>query len=279
MIVPGRVNDAQTSISSPNRSSSSSNSFYYSPAAALTAASVWGSAFSSTSTSTASNTLSKSYPTSLPPQASFAYPPTPPIDMKSDVTNQQQQQQDNYHSIQSASDLSTNSGGHAPSAATPLPGMHSLGNKDHTSSSDHLISTLGLAAASYPTTVAARKIQEGMANNLTSPPQDNLAPPTSTPSSNSSSSYPYFNSAASASDLSSPLYGSYSTTGMFSSKSLQPSRARTKSRSANAGKAMWKFKVINLMIHCPLLIALWAALHILLSCFKSLTLLLRYNKN
>jgi hypothetical protein len=130
-------------------------------------------------------------------------------------------------------------------------------------SSDHLMSSLGFT---HYTTIGVRKLPEGnhhphhhhqhggsshptslspipnYSSLVTSPSPVTtiLAPVTShvtystTLAPSSSSAYPYFTSPSSV-DLSSPLYGSYSTTGVFSSKTLQPSRPRSKAR-ANTGK-------------------------------------------
>ena len=127
-------------------------------------------------------------------------------------------------------------------------------------SSDHLMSSLGF---SHYTTIGVRKLPEGnhlsgssshptslspipnYSSMVTSPsPVTTILAPVTThatysttmaPSSSSTTSaYSYF-AAPSSVDLSSPLYGSYTTTGVFSSKTLQPSRPRSKAR-ANAGK-------------------------------------------
>jgi hypothetical protein len=125
-------------------------------------------------------------------------------------------------------------------------------------SSDHLMSTLGFT---HYTTIGVRKLPEGNAHHggsshptslspipnysslVTSPsPVTTILAPVTTHAtysttiapSSSSSAYSYFTSPSSV-DLSSPLYGSYSTTGVFSSKTLQPSRPRSKAR-ANTGK-------------------------------------------
>ena len=126
-------------------------------------------------------------------------------------------------------------------------------------SSDHLMSSLGF---SHYTTIGVRKLPEGnhsgssahptslspipnYSSLVTSPsPVTTILAPVTThatysttlaPSSSSTTSaYSYFATPSSV-DLSSPLYGSYTTTGVFSSKTLQPSRPRSKAR-ANAGK-------------------------------------------
>jgi len=110
------------------------------------------------------------------------------------------------------------------------------------------MSSLGL---SHYSSLGMRKLPEGnglsslptclspLPTYSSSPVTTILSPVTthatySTTTAPSSSGYPYFSSSPSI-DLSSPLYGSYSTTGVFSSKTLQPSRPRSKAR-ANTGK-------------------------------------------
>ena len=135
------------------------------------------------------------------------------------------------------------------SSMSMLPSLSALDKY----SSDHLMSSLGFT---HYTTIGVRKLPEGnhhgghssslspipnYSSLVTSPsPVTTILSPVTTHQTYSttnapSSSYPYFTSPSSV-DLSSPLYGSYSTTGVFSSKTLQPSRPRSKAR-ANTGKA------------------------------------------
>ena len=146
-----------------------------------------------------------------------------------------------------------------------LPSLSSLDKY----SSDHLMSSLGFT---HYTTIGMRKLPEGNQHQhhhqhqhsgsssshptslspipnysslVTSPsPVTTILAPVTTHAtysttiapSSSSSAYSYFTSPSSV-DLSSPLYGSYSTTGVFSSKTLQPARPRSKARANTGTKA------------------------------------------
>ena len=158
------------------------------------------------------------------------------------------------------------------SSSQPLPGINSVSDKHNHDpqhhqqhhhhqqvSPDHVMSSLGFSAynavaASSPSASSggnnSRKYQEG----TVAPAQSEVLPHHQPQHSvNSSTAYPYFVPATSSSssnhDLSSPLYGSYSTTGVFSAKSFSSSspssssnpagnKQRAKSSRANAGKAV-----------------------------------------
>ncbi len=220
------ANDQSTS-SSPSLPSRSSPSFYYPPS--LTAASMWGSP------------PKTGYPVS---STSFAYPPTPPIDMKSEAAA-------------AAAAAAANGESAVPvtysDVVTPLPSIASIDASKH-NGTDPIMPSLGFGYASpslsggggggggsgATSNGGARKLhhlQEG-----TSPPDhqipslSNSSQQSISSSSSSSTVYPYFAAPTASNELSNPLYGSYSTTGVFSAKTLQPARPRAKSR-ANAGKS------------------------------------------
>ena len=189
-----------------------------------------------------------------PGAAGFGYPPTPPIDLKSSVTDNHSVLQpptvapSQPHQEYLGHDLS-----HAEavisSSSTILPSLSSIeatAASKH-GSSDHLMSSLGFPSYSSTSAAAAaaaasRKFHEG--NGMTSAylqPND-LASSSPTTSSSSSTAYPYFTSPGA--DLysgSSPYSAGQSSTGVFNSRTLQPTRPRTKSR-ANAGKIQtWRW--------------------------------------
>ena len=126
-------------------------------------------------------------------------------------------------------------------AASNLAALPSLSSIE-AAKSDHLMSTLGFpsyitaSAASTASTVTSRKFHEGNNGIMTSTSSYQTAseagaagghPVTSSPA------YPYFTSPGA--DLYTGTYASNTSSAVFSSKTLQPTRPRTKSR-ANAGK-------------------------------------------
>ena len=161
-----------------------------------------------------------------------------------------------------------------PPPSAPLPSMemsrhhmsHSGGSSSGLhqdgSSPDHVMSSLAGFSSSYSVMAGGRKLQEGtaapedMGGNSSAVNSGGGDPAAGGVSNNDSSAlaghsgfnnsginppptpstaYPYF--ASPSSDLSSPLYGSYSTTGVFSSKAFSnQSKPRNKSSRANAGK-------------------------------------------
>lgn len=169
----------------------------------------------------------------------YGYPPTPPIDLKSSSDNQQhlQLQQHQQHQDYLHQDLSE-----AAAGLGQLPSLSSIEakNNDH-----HLMSMFPSYSGS--TSTSARKFHEGngsmasvaASNYLSS--NDQLPNVTSVTGS-ASTAYPYFTSPGvdlysgySAATSAASNNGTASSTGVFSSKTLQPSRPRSKSR-ANAGK-------------------------------------------
>ena len=139
------------------------------------------------------------------------YPPTPPKDSTPEDPSRPPEDGSTY--VQPAVGLPAE-----PEAASALM------SSDMKPAPDSLMTF----SASFP--YSSRKLQEGtqMYPPPSGPPDQN-SPPTSS----SSASYSYYGAAPN--DLSSPLYSSYPTAGVFSAKTLQPSRPRTKTRS-NAGK-------------------------------------------
>lgn len=270
-----------------------------------------GTLGASTTSASSSSSAAAAYSASLPPpHSNFAYPPTPPIDMKLEAAGGS----NNAHSGGGDNSLYSSGSGqhHGHSGSHGASGLlhHQMGNLgDGLSLSHHgenggkslmgsggsgdpLMTSLAFPASAAAAAAAAysglssssspngRKLQEGMhpssSPSTHSPPQQQqqqqsdpvvgagalhshqlsaAAVDSSVPlSGNVGTVYPYFSTSSSASstpsalsggggaaamcnpaDLSSPLYGSYSTTGVFSAKTLQPSRPRSKVR-ANAGK-------------------------------------------
>lgn len=240
-----KIEFTSTGRSTSNPDTHARSSFYYSPA--LSTASMW--AFGAAGGSSVSSSSSaKAYSTTLAPQSSFAYPPTPPIDMKLDPAsassndnsyNHQQQQPQQQQHLQS---LNQTSGevilppSSSPASQGPLPGIGSL--EKH---ADPLMSSLGFAAAAAYGAggTMGRKLPEGMTASPSTSSislSNNSSNNSIVTTSESAPSYSYF-AAPNSSELSSPLYGSYSTTGVFSAKNLQPSRPRSKSRT-NAGNPL-----------------------------------------
>ena len=111
-------------------------------------------------------------------------------------------------------------------------------------SSDHLMSSLGFPSYSTVTsassvTVASRKFHEGNGSGMSylgsTPSEVSSAGDKMSPNV-SSTPYPYFTSpGADLYSSTSPYSTNSSATGVFSSRTLQPTRPRSKSR-ANAGK-------------------------------------------
>ena len=179
---------------------------------------------------------------SYPP--SFAYPPTPPVEMKMEA---------NSHTGGNGGDY-LNSGG-----AGGLPGMNDL-HRHHSPDAMAFSAAAYSAAASMPSSsspssLAGKKFHEGtqMSAEQSLDPQQQLQshnPEQPSPTSvaaavSASTAYPYFAAAPSA-DLSSPLYGSYANSGVmkgpFAASSPSSSAAgikqssRSKTSRSNAGK-------------------------------------------
>lgn len=229
-----------SSSSSPSLIPSSTVASFYSPITSM-----WGSTFASSTPSGSTSTNHKSYPISLPSNSNFAYPPTPPIDMKLEA------------SAASVAALSAGGGTHSNGVdnyhpalhddfhGLSIPGVSNLQGPKH--SQDHLMSSLGFS--SYPVISSGKKFQEGMSSSLShstgtgdlsglSSVMSGLPLDPSHQSGGGTSNghhpsasyvYPYISTSHATSDLTSPFYGSYSA------KTLQPSRPRSKIR-ANAGK-------------------------------------------
>eukprot|EP00095_Tigriopus_kingsejongensis_P000705 maker-scaffold58_size443543-snap-gene-3.21 protein:Tk00705 transcript:maker-scaffold58_size443543-snap-gene-3.21-mRNA-1 annotation:"endothelial transcription factor gata-" len=248
----GRASDARSPVpqaipplmssSSPSAATSSAAvSSFYSPITSM-----WGSAFGSTTPSgSTSSSSNKSYPVSLPPNSNFAYPPTPPIDMKLEAAaaaaaaasasnlNPSHPNADIYHSNL-----------HDGVQGLVLPGGNMLDGTKH--AQDHLMSSLGFS--SYPVIPSGKKFQEGTASSLSHVNSSDLSGLGSmmsglpldshaqsgvhsgVPSSSSSYVYPYISTSHPSSDLTSSFYGSYSA------KTLQPSRPRSKIRANAEGR-------------------------------------------
>ena len=199
------------------------------------------------------------------PVGGFGYPPTPPIDLKSSITDNHHQHNQHSHVTQPpgtpvshhhqdylqphshqdlvhAAAVASASEAHAAvnhSLAT-LPSLSSI----EAAKSDHLMSTLGFPSyiTASTTTSNSRKFQEGntaqsVANGIMTSTGSGSSYNLSTEavaSAASSAAYPYFTSPGA--DLYSGTSAGYnSSSAVFSSKTLQPTRPRTKSR-ANAGK-------------------------------------------
>ena len=177
------------------------------------------------------------------PAAGFGYPPTPPIDLKSSVTDNQHVPQPpppQPHQDYLGHDLSHAEAAIAISSSpTILPSLSSIEASAKHGSSDHLMSSLGFPSYSSTSAAAAaaaasRKFHEG--NGMTTYLQPNeLASSSPTTSSSSPTAYPYFTSPGVDLYSGSSPYSGQSSTGVFNSRTLQPTRPRTKSR-ANAGK-------------------------------------------
>ena len=185
------------------------------------------------------------------PAAGFGYPPTPPIDLKSSVTDNQPPHPPvpqpppgppQPHQDYLGHDLSHSEAAIAISSSpTILPSLSSIeASAAKHGSSDHLMSSLGFPSYSSTSAAAAaaaasRKFHEG--NGMSTYLQPNeLASSSPTTSSSSPTAYPYFTTPGA--DLysgSASPYSGQSSTGVFNSRTLQPTRPRTKSR-ANAGK-------------------------------------------
>ena len=238
-----------STILSPENSITGSRSPVRSPPASAAASfypplhSMWG--FSSHQSNGAA--------TPKDPSAGFGYPPTPPIDLKAASVT------DNQHPVpqpqppvpQPHQDYLGHDLSHAEatiaisSSSTILPSLSSIEasvSAKH-GSSDHLMSSLGFpsytsTSAAAAAAAASRKFHEGngMTTSATYLQPNELASSSPTTSSSSSTAYPYFTSPGA--DLysgSSPYSASTASTGVFNSRTLQPTRPRTKSR-ANAGK-------------------------------------------
>lgn len=254
---------------------SQASSFYYAP-------SLWGNAFVAPATSSSSSSSkSSSYPPASSSSSSFAYPPTPPIDMKLD--HQSSSSSSAAAAIDGTNGVETAfaSGDTSSSSLAPLPAISTLDQAVRQATSSDSAGLMMSSLAAFPATAAApyatvgvasaggaavRKLQqEGTADcgvsagvGVCAGVDNDLASSMSS-STSSSTAYPYFinhqsssNSSSSVAtaamncggDLSSPLYGSYSTTGVFSAKTLQPSRPRSNNKSrANAGKTEPSFVV------------------------------------
>lgn len=165
------------------------------------------------------------------PVSGFGYPPTPPIDLKANSNSDNNHQNHAHVATPSHQDYLQH---HAPEMASTeaassglLPSLTSIETK-----SDHLMSSLAFPSYSSSVAVAAasRKLHEG--NGMSYETSTNVSSPTA---------YPYFTSpGADLYSVSSPYSSNAnsSTTGVFSSRTLQPTRPRSKSR-ANAGKYIW----------------------------------------
>ena len=197
-------------------------------------------------------------PVALPPKdpvGGFGYPPTPPIDLKSSTDNHHHQHlqspvtqppptpshhhQDYLQPPHSHQDL-------VHAAASSEAANHSLATLPSLSSieaakSDHLMSTLGfpsyITASTTASSVNSRKFQEGntAANGIMTSTGGSSYNPTEAGSVASSAAYPYFTSPGADLYSGTSVSGYNSSSAVFSSKTLQPTRPRTKSR-ANAGK-------------------------------------------
>ncbi|XP_059091166.1 GATA-binding factor 3-like isoform X2 [Tigriopus californicus] len=147
---PASLPSIMSSTSSPSLIPSTVASFY-SPITSM-----WGSTFASSTPSGSTSTNHKSYPISLPSNSNFAYPPTPPIDMKLEA------------SAASVAALAAGGGAHSNGVDTyhpalhddfhglSIPGVSNLQGPKH--SQDHLMSSLGFS--SYPVISGGKKFQE-----------------------------------------------------------------------------------------------------------------------
>ncbi|TRY70073.1 hypothetical protein TCAL_02853 [Tigriopus californicus] len=237
---PASLPSIMSSTSSPSLIPSTVASFY-SPITSM-----WGSTFASSTPSGSTSTNHKSYPISLPSNSNFAYPPTPPIDMKLEA------------SAASVAALAAGGGAHSNGVDTyhpalhddfhglSIPGVSNLQGPKH--SQDHLMSSLGFS--SYPVISGGKKFQEGMNSPLShsnatgdlsglSSVMSGLPLESSHQSGGGTSNghhpsasyvYPYIPTSHGTSDLTSPFYGSYSA------KTLQPSRPRSKIRANAEGR-------------------------------------------
>ena len=196
-------------------------------------------------------------PVALPPKdpvGGFGYPPTPPIDLKSSTDNHHHQHLQSpvtqppptpsHHHQDYLQPPHSHHQDLVHAAASSEAANHSLATLPSLSSieaakSDHLMSTLGfpsyITASTTASSVNSRKFQEGntAANGIMTSTGGSSYNPTEAGSVASSAAYPYFTSPGA--DLYSGTAGYNSSSAVFSSKTLQPTRPRTKSR-ANAGK-------------------------------------------
>jgi len=121
-----------------------------------------------------------------------------------------------------------------------LPSLSSIEVSAKHGSSDHLMSSLGFPSYSSTSAAAAaaaasRKFHEG--NGMTTYLQPNeLASSSPTTSSSSPTAYPYFTSPGVDLYSGSSPYSGQSSTGVFNSRTLQPTRPRTKSRANAEGR-------------------------------------------
>jgi len=187
-------------------------------------------------------------PSAKDPAGGFEYPPTPPIDLKSNPDNHQSphlpsasQQPQSHHQdyLQPSShqDLaSSNAALEATSSLAALPSLSSI----EAAKSDHLMSTLGfpsyIGSTSSASTVTSRKFHEG-----NSPPNGIMTSASSygsaeAGSATSSAAYPYFTSPGADLYTAGSAAGYNSSSAVFSSKTLQPTRPRTKSRANAEGR-------------------------------------------
>ena len=187
-----------------------------------------------------SNSAKSSYP------PSFAYPPTPPVEMKMEA---------NSHTGGNCGDYLNSGGGGG------LPGMNDL-HRHHSPDAMAFSAAAYSAAASMPSSsspsssLAGKKFHEGTqmsAEQSLDPQQQQQSHNPEQPSPTSvaaaavsaTTAYPYF-AAAPTADLSSPLYGSYANSGVmkgpFAASSPSSSAAgikqssRSKTSRSNAGK-------------------------------------------
>ena len=185
---------------------------------------MWSSASAEPSSSSSPHSNNaKPYP------SSFAYPPTPPVEMKMEANN---------HAVGNSDYL--NSGG-------ALPGMNDL-HRHHSPTDAMAFSAYSAIPSSSPSSVAGKKFHEGtqqqqqqqMSVEQSLEQQQSHDPqhqsPTTIAAVSASTAYPYFAAAPSA-DLSSPLYGSYANPGVFAAAGKGASFTSSSGSSSAAAAA------------------------------------------